>query len=48
MFFIATEWDILDCNPLQGLRLFTESEKRKVEISTEDAGNLLAELPEPM
>ena len=33
MLFRATEWDILDHNPLQGLRLFPEAEKRKVDLS---------------
>lgn len=44
----ASEWDILEHNPLQGLRLFRESEKREVHITTEQAGLLIAELPEPL
>ncbi len=48
MLFKAVEWDILDRNPLQGMRLFKESEKRRVNITPEQAGKLIDELPEPV
>ena len=44
----ATEWDMLDRNPLQGMKLFRESEKRKVYITPDEASQLLAEVPEPI
>lgn len=48
MLFRATEWDILERNPLQGLRLFPEAEKRIVEISPEELAKLLTMLNTPM
>ncbi len=41
----ATEWDILDRNPLRGLRMFKEAEKRNVDLSPKDIMKLLQELP---
>ena len=46
MLFRATEWDILERNPLQGLTLFPEAEKRKVNLNPEQAANLISELTE--
>ncbi|MFC1552672.1 tyrosine-type recombinase/integrase, partial [Candidatus Latescibacterota bacterium] len=44
----ATEWDILARNPLQGMRLFKESEKRRVNLTPKQAGQLIEELPNPI
>ena len=33
MLFKATEWDIIDSNPLQGLELFQEGEKCQVNLT---------------
>jgi len=41
----ATEWDMLDKNPLSGLRMLKEAEKREVNISEEQAETLLNSLP---
>ena len=46
MLFRAVEWDIIDSNPLQGMRLFKESEKRRVFLTPEQAGELMEALPE--
>ena len=48
MLFRATEWDILGHNPLRGLKLFREAEKRRVDITPKQASQLLAELSEPI
>ncbi len=45
MLFRASEWDIIKQNPLQGLRLFPEPERRKVNITPEEAAKLITELP---
>ncbi len=42
----AVEWDILEGNPLQGLKLLKESEKREVNITPEQMTLLLGLLPE--
>ncbi|MFC1552428.1 tyrosine-type recombinase/integrase, partial [Candidatus Latescibacterota bacterium] len=42
----AVEWDMLDRNPLYGLRMLREAEKRDVMLTMEQASSLLAELPE--
>ncbi|MFA6472631.1 MAG: site-specific integrase, partial [Candidatus Latescibacterota bacterium] len=44
----ATEWDMLDRNPLQGLRLFNEGEKRNVKLTVEQAYQLIKSLSEPV
>ena len=44
----ATEWDMLDRNPLQGLRLLNEGEKRNVKLTDEQARELIKLLPEPV
>ncbi|MFC1537604.1 tyrosine recombinase XerC [Gemmatimonadota bacterium] len=44
----AVEWDIIDRNPLQGLRLFKEAGKREVNLSLEQAAKLLESLPKTM
>ena len=41
----AVEWDILERNPLQGIRLFKESGKRNVNLTPDQAKALLDELP---
>jgi len=46
--FRATEWDILDRNPLQGFKLLPEAPKRDVKLTTEDATSLISELKEPV
>ena len=46
MLFRAVEWDIIDRNPLQGLRLLKEAEKRQVNLTSEQATVLIKELPE--
>ncbi len=48
MLFRATEWDIIDHNPLQGLRLLPEAEKRRANLSPSQAGKLIAELPKQL
>ena len=48
MLFRATEWDILVNNPLQGFKLLPEAEKRNVDISPEQAAELIKVLPEPI
>jgi len=48
MLFRAVEWDIIDSNPLQGMRLFKESEKRRVFLNPEQAGELVEALPEQL
>ena len=40
--------DIIDYNPLQGLKLLPEAEKRQVNITPEQAGAILNELQEPI
>ena len=44
----AVEWDILENNPLQRLRLFKETGKRDISISPEQAKALSDELPEAL
>ena len=44
----AVEWELLDFNPLQGLKLFKEPEKREVELSRKDATRLIRALPAPI
>jgi integrase len=44
----AVEWELLDFNPLLGIRLFKESEKREVDLSPEDAERLIEALPDPI
>ncbi|MFC1537409.1 tyrosine recombinase XerC [Gemmatimonadota bacterium] len=44
----AVEWDIIESNPLQGLKLFKEPEKRRVRLSKEQAAALLDSLPHPL
>ena len=44
----AVEWDILDSNPLQGLKLFKEEDKRKVALTPSQATTLLEYLPHPL
>lgn len=44
----ANEWDIIKHNPLQGLRLLPEAEKRKVELSPEKAAELINTLPDSL
>jgi integrase len=46
MLFRAVEWDMIDRNPLQGMRLLSEGDKRRVELSTEQSGKLLIDLPD--
>ena len=48
MLFRAVEWDIIDRNTLQGMRLFKEPEKRRVNLTPEQAGKLVDELPDPV
>ena len=44
----ASEWDIIDINPLEGLKLLQEAEKRDVYLSVEQAQVLLNALTEPI
>ncbi len=44
----AVELDILEHNPLSGLKLFREAEKREVHLTTEQAGTLINKLQEPI
>lgn len=44
----AVEWETLDFNPLHGLRLFKEPEKRDVNLSPDDAVRLIEALPAPV
>lgn len=44
----AVEWDILEVNPLQGLKLFKEDGKRNVYLTLEEARLLIGTLPEPV
>lgn len=44
----AVEWDLVDRNPLYGLRMFKESEKRDVLLSPDQAALLLNELTPPI
>ena len=48
MLFRATEWDIISTNPLRGLKLLPEAEKRQVNLSHDQALHLINELQEPM
>lgn len=43
----AVEWGTLENNPLQRLRMFRESEKRRVDLTPEQAFELINLLPEP-
>lgn len=44
----ATEWDVLEHNPLRGMKLFREAEKREVNLTEAQASKLLQSLPEPV
>ncbi len=44
----AAEWEIIPTNPLQGLRLLKEADKRQVNLMQEQAAALIAELKEPI
>ena len=44
----ACEWDILETNTLRGLKLFKESGKRDVYLTSEQAKLLINALPEPI
>ena len=44
----ASEWDIIDINPLEGLKLLQEAEKRDVYLTVEQAQVLLNTLPDPI
>ena len=44
----AVEWEILDRNPLKGLKLFKEGGKRDVYFSPQQAMSLISELPDPL
>jgi len=44
----ASEWDIIDINPLEGLKLLPEAEKREVYLTVEQAQVLLNALPNPI
>jgi len=48
MLSCANEWDITNHNPLQNMRLFRETGKREVNITPDQAANLLQELPKPL
>jgi len=48
MLFRDVEWDIINKNPLQGLKLLPEAEKRQVNLSSEQASALINELQEPI
>ncbi len=41
----AEEWDMIDNNPLRGLKLSTESEKREVRLTIEEVNSFLEALP---
>ncbi len=41
----AVEWDILESNQLNGMKLFREAEKREVYLTSEQATLLIRELP---
>ncbi|MFC1552989.1 tyrosine-type recombinase/integrase, partial [Candidatus Latescibacterota bacterium] len=44
----AVEWEVLEHNPLKGMKLFPESGKRDVFLSPEQAALLIQELSEPI
>lgn len=44
----ATDWEILSVNPLNGLRLLKEAEKRQVNLTPDQAMALINELKEPI
>ncbi len=44
----AVEWETLDQNPLSGLRMLKESEKREVDITPEEVEELLELLPDAL
>lgn len=44
----AVEWDILERNPLHGLRFFKEAGKRNVALSIDQVKSLIDNLPEPI
>lgn len=48
MLSCAHEFDIIQSNPLQGLKLLKEAEKRDVKLTMEQAESLLKELPKPI
>ncbi len=44
----AVEWNILDHNPVQGLKLFKEDGKRDVYLSSQQAISIINELPDSL
>ena len=44
----ASEWDIIDINPPEGLKLLPEAEKREVYLTVDQAQVLLNALPNPI
>ncbi|MBW2059833.1 MAG: site-specific integrase [Deltaproteobacteria bacterium] len=44
----AVEWGFLNSNPLQGLRLFKEADKREVDITPEQIKSLVKKLPDQL
>ena len=44
----AVDWEILESNPLNGLRLLREAEKRKVNLTPDQVASLIDELKEPI
>jgi integrase len=44
----AVEWDIIDQNPLEKLKLFPVPPKREVSLTEEEAATLIAKLPKPL
>jgi len=44
----AVEWDILERNPLQGLKLFPVRSKRDVRMTVQEAKRLIEVLPSPV
>ncbi|MFC1528800.1 tyrosine-type recombinase/integrase [Candidatus Latescibacterota bacterium] len=45
MLSCAVEWDLIDHNPLQGLKSFKEPKKRDIDISGEQIAALMNEIP---
>lgn len=48
MLSVAVESDVLENNPIQGLKSFHEAEKREAKLTSEQASELSADLPEPV
>lgn len=46
MFSCAVEWEMIDHNPLQGLKSFKESEKRDVDVTNGQISELIDALPD--